>query len=98
MSEIFTNILTKIGQQKKALAEYNNGPLSITKFKIGDGNGAYYEPNENQTSLVNTKYTGMFVAGTESQIVINPAAANEVLYKCFIPADIGGFTIRELGL
>ena len=98
MSEIFTNILTKIGQQKKALAEYNNVPLSITKFKVGDGNGAYYEPNENQTSLVNTKYTGMFVAGTESQIVINPAAANEVLYRCFIPADVGGFTIRELGL
>ncbi len=98
MSENFTNILTKIGQQKKALAEVSGTALNIITFKVGDGNGAYYEPNENQTALVNTKYTGTFVAGTQSQIVINPAAANEVLYKCFIPADIGGFTIRELGL
>jgi len=98
MSEIFTNILTKIGQQKKALAEASGTALNITTFKVGDGNGVYYEPTENQTALVNTKYTGTFVAGTQSQIVINPAAANEVLYKCFIPADIGGFTIRELGL
>lgn len=98
MSEIFTNILTKIGQQKKAQAEANNTGLNITSFKIGDGNGAYYQPNENQTALVNVKYSGNFVAGTQSQILINPLNLNEVLYKCFIPADVGGFTIRELGL
>lgn len=98
MSEIFTNILTKIGQQKKAQAEANNTGLNITSFKIGDGNGAYYQPNESQTALVNVKYSGNFVAGTQSQIVVNPLNLNEVLYKCFIPADVGGFTIRELGL
>ena len=98
MSETFTNKLTIKGQQKKALAEANNTPLNITTFKVGDGNGSYYEPNENQTALVNVKYTGTFTAGTQSQIVINPSASNEVLYKCFIPADVGGFTIRELGL
>ncbi len=98
MNEIFANKLTIKGQQKKAEAEANNTPLNITTFKVGDGNGAYYEPNENQTALVNVKYTGGFSAGTQSQIVINPSASNEVLYKCFIPADVGGFTIRELGL
>lgn len=98
MSETFANKLTIKGQQKKALAEANNTPLNITTFKVGDGNGAYYEPNENQTALVNVKYTGTFTAGTQSQIVVNSSAINEVLYKCFIPADVGGFTIRELGL
>lgn len=99
MSEIFTNILTKIGQQKKAQAEAPNGTvLNITTFKVGDSNGAYYQPNENQTALVNVKYSGNFIAGTQSQIVVNPLNSNEVLYKCFIPADVGGFTIRELGL
>lgn len=98
MSETFTNILTKIGQQKKAQAEASGIALNITTFKIGDGNGAYYEPNENQTALVNVKYSGNFVAGTQSQIVVNSSNLNEVLYKCFIPADVGGFTIRELGL
>lgn len=98
MSETFTNILTITGQQKKAEAEANNTGLNITTFKVGDGNGAYYEPNESQTNLVNIKYTGIFEAGTQSQIIINPVNANEVLYKCFIPADVGGFTIRELGL
>lgn len=98
MSEIFTNILTIIGQQKKAQAEASGVALGINTFKVGDGNGVYYEPNENQTALVNVKYTGTFEAGTQSQIVVNTSAPNEVLYKCFIPADIGGFTIRELGL
>ena len=98
MSETFTNILTKIGQQKKAQAEANNIGLNITTFKIGDGNGAYYTPNENQTALVNMKYTGTFTAGTQSQIIVSSANSNEVLYKCFIPADVGGFTVRELGL
>ncbi len=98
MSETFTNILTKIGQQKKAQAEASGVALNITTFKVGDGNGSYYEPNENQTALVNVKYSGNFAAGTQSQIVLNSSNLNEVLYKCFIPADIGGFTIRELGL
>lgn len=98
MSETFTNKLTIKGQQKKAVAEANNTGLNITTFQVGDGNGTYYEPTENQTLLKNTKYTGTFTAGTQSQIIINPSATNEVLYKCFIPADIGGFTIRELGL
>lgn len=98
MSETFTNKLTIKGQQKKAVAEANNTGLNITTFQVGDGNGAYYEPNENQTTLKNTKHTGTFAAGTQSQIIINPSASNEVLYKCFIPADVGGFTIRELGL
>ena len=98
MSETFTNKLTIKGQQKKAVAEANNTGLNITTFQVGDGNGAYYEPTENQTALKNTKYTGTFTAGTQSQIIINSSATNEVLYKCFIPADIGGFTIRELGL
>ena len=98
MSENFTNVLTIIGQQKKAQAEASNTALNITTFKVGDGNGAYYEPSENQTALVNVKYTGTFATGTQSQIILNPSASNEVLYKCFIPADVGGFTIRELGL
>ena len=98
MSEIFTNILTQIGQQKKAQAEVTGTALGITTFKVGDSNGSYYQPNENQTALVNAKYTGSFEEGTQSQIVINASATNEVLYKCFIPADVGGFTIRELGL
>lgn len=98
MSEIFTNILTQIGQQKKAQAEATGTTLEITTFKVGDSNGSYYQPNENQTALVNAKYTGSFEEGTQSQVVINASATNEVLYKCFIPADVGGFTIRELGL
>lgn len=98
MSETFTNKLTIKGQQKKAVAEANNTGLNITTFQVGDSNGSYYEPTENQTALKNTKYTGTFTAGTQSQIIVNSVNSNEVLYKCFIPADIGGFTIRELGL
>ncbi|MEI8390461.1 MAG: phage tail protein [bacterium] len=95
---IFQNILTIIGQQKKALAEAGVTPLNISHFKVGDSNGQYYTPLETQTNLVNSRYTGYFTEGSLSQILVNPAAQNEVLYKCCIPVDVGGFTVRELGL
>ena len=93
---IFQNILTTIGQQKRAIAETGGVSLNITHFKIGDSDGQYYEPAEAQIDLVNTKYTANFTG--QSQILVNPTSSNEVLYKCFVPAEIGGFTIRELGL
>ncbi len=48
--------------------------------------------------MVHTTYTGSFINNSGSQIIVNPSAQNEVLYKCFIPVDVGGFTVRELGL
>ena len=93
---IFQNILTTVGQQKRAIAESGGASVNITHFKIGDSNGQYYEPIESQTDLVNTKYTANFTG--QSQILVSPTSSNEVLYKCFVPAEIGGFTIRELGL
>jgi len=98
MAEAFFNILTIIGQQKKASAEAGGAAVNITHFKVGDSNGTYYTPIETQTDLVHTTYTGNFTDNSGSQILVNPSALNEVLYKCFIPADIGGFTVRELGL
>jgi phage-related tail fiber protein len=93
---IFQNILTTVGQQKRAIAEAGGASLNITHFKIGDSNGQYYEPIESQIDLVNVKYTANFTG--QSQILVNPTSPNEALYKCFVPAEIGGFTIRELGL
>jgi phage-related tail fiber protein len=98
MSETFTNVLTIKGQQKKASAEAGGAPVNITHFKIGDSNGGYYNPLSTQTDLVHTVYSGEFIEGSASQIIVNPSAENEVLYKCFIPANVGGFTVRELGL
>lgn len=98
MAETFLNILTIIGQQKKAVAETGGAAVNITHFKVGDSNGTYYTPLETQTDLVHPTYTGSFTDNSGSQIIVNPSALNEVLYKCFIPADVGGFTVRELGL
>ena len=98
MAERFLNILTITGQQKKATAEAGGAAVNITYFKVGDSNGTYYTPLETRTDLLHTTYTGSFTDNSGSQIIVNPSALNEVLYKCFIPADIGGFTVRELGL
>ena len=98
MAETFLNILTITGQQKKATAEAGGAADNITYFKVGDSNGTYYTPLETRTDLLHTTYTGSFTDNSGSQIIVNPSALNEVLYKCFIPADIGGFTVRELGL
>nr|DAP96782.1 MAG TPA: tail collar fiber protein [Caudoviricetes sp.] len=92
MAAQFYTILTEIGKAKIANSGAMGTKVNFTKLKIGDGNGSYYNPTEKQTDLVNTKWEGNIThVGTDEK---NP---NWIVIEVMVPANVGGFTIREYG-
>ena len=92
MAAQFYTILTEIGKAKIANSGVMGTKVNFTKLKIGDGNGSYYNPTEKQTDLVNTKWEGNIThVGADEK---NP---NWIVIEVMVPANVGGFTIREYG-
>lgn len=93
MTQNFYTLITNVGKAK--IANYNvlGKTVNITKIQVGDGGGAYYEPTENQTSLVHQVWEGPI--GNKK---LDEQNKNHIVAEAIIPTDIGGFTIREAGL
>lgn len=91
--EQFYTILTNVGKAKVANAALLNNNVTLKTLKVGDGNGAYYNPTEDQKELRNVVYTCN--VGSVSVDKDNP---NWIVAETIIPGNIGGFTIREIGL
>ena len=85
MSE-FYSIITKKGFKLITEAIANETKINLEYIVVGDSNGAYYEPNEEQTTLVNEKYRARI------------SEVTELVAKAQIPNDVGGFYIREIGV
>ncbi|HGE8475993.1 TPA: phage tail protein, partial [Serratia marcescens] len=58
-----------------------------------DGNGTLPTPNPAQTKLVNEKYRAAL-----NGLTIDKALKNHILAEMIIPANVGGFWLREMGL
>lgn len=93
MSERFYTILTNIGKIKITKAHADKIPLELKEMGVGDGGGAYYNPSETMTTLKNETYRRDL--NTLSQDSDN---ANYLIAEMVIPADTGGFYIREAGI
>lgn len=90
MSEQFYTILTKIGKAKIANAAALGNQIDLVKFQIGDGNGVYYNPNEDQTQLKNKVWEGNI-----SSIRVDEENPNWIVLETLIPGTDGGFMVRE---
>lgn len=86
-------ILTTLGLAKIADAVANNTSVNITTGKIGDGNGNAVTPNPSWTNLTRVVYTAAL-----NRVDIDPANNTRVLAELVIPANTGGWTVREIGL
>ncbi|WP_238917267.1 phage tail protein [Clostridium sp. YIM B02555] len=93
MAEKFYTILTNIGKAKIANSGVMGNKVNFVKFKIGDGSGSYYEPTEDQKDLVHTVYEGNI-----TDIEIDADNPNWMKINLMIPANVGGFMIREYGV
>ena len=91
--EQFYTILTNVGKAKIANATLLNSNLTLKTLKVGDGNGTYYNPTEDQEDLKNTVHE--FAIGA---IYIDKKNPNWIISETIIPGSVGGFTIREVGL
>lgn len=83
----YRTIITTAGQAKLAAAIL--GPAIVLEtMAIGDASGVGYDPDEEQTALVNQVYT----ASLDS---VETLAGGVIVCELTIPADQGGWHVRE---
>lgn len=83
-------IITDIGKIKIAKAAETGIAVAVRYFAVGDGSGETYIPDGTETSLRDEKWR----SGINSSHV-NPLKLDELILDTVIPANIGGFFIRE---
>lgn len=91
MSEFYT-IVTNVGATKIANAEVTEQKLNITHYAVGDGNGNYYNPTVDQTTLRNEVWRG------PATCTVDELEPNIINIDSSIPPETGGFMVREIGL
>lgn len=90
----YFTILTALGQPKIAAALLPEGsPLALSHVALGDGGGAAVTPTENRASLMGEVHRQP-LAGVSP----HPTNPRWIIAECVIPTDVGGWTIREVGL
>ncbi|TQI66723.1 phage tail protein [Clostridium sp. KNHs216] len=65
---------------------------TFKKLAVGDGNGSYYEPAKTQTALRREVWRG------DAVTLVDPDNPRRVIVEADIPANVGGFTVREAGI
>ena len=93
MAENFYTIITKTGLAKIANAQLTSEKLDLATIVIGDSAGAYYNPKYDATALVNEVWRGGI-----SSISPDEENPNWIIVEAVVPATVGGFTVREIGL
>lgn len=89
----YTIIMTTVGLNKQAAWEGGGPALSLTHMAVGDSNGLYYDPDPDQTALVHEVWRGFVY-----RVFQHPTLANRVVIEATIPATVGGWDVREVGI
>ncbi|MCE7659377.1 phage tail-collar fiber domain-containing protein, partial [Vibrio fluvialis] len=92
MSKFFT-LLTKVGEAKLANATALGQTIKFEKMAIGDGDGELPVPDQKQTALVNEVRRELLNA-----VETDPDNPNWIVCEQVIPENVGGWTIREVGI
>ena len=90
MAEKYYTILTAVGKAKIANAQVLGRKVDITHLAVGD---RQYNPSENQTALQSEVWRGNI-----SSIHTDEENPNWIILEAVIPADVGGFNVREVGV
>lgn len=93
VAEQYYSILTNRGKELEAASSANGTPVIIKDFVIGDGNGMAAKPDPTRTTLVREVYRQAI-----SKLDVSHEQPNQWVAHLVVPADVGGFTIREVGL
>ena len=96
MAEIenkYGSIVTDVGVQLITEAVMEGQKVNITTLAVGDGGGSYYKPNSTMTALKGEKWRGKV-----NRVEVNEKSPNMIDVVAVIPSDVGGWTIREMGV
>lgn len=89
----FYSIITNRGKELEAEALASGTKITLVKFVVGDGNGQATPPKPTQTKLVNERYRGDI-----ADLSVSPDQSTQMMAKIVLPTDVGGFTVREIGI
>jgi hypothetical protein len=89
----FYSIITNRGKELEAEALASGTKITLVKFVVGDGNGQATPPKPTQTKLMNEKYRGDI-----GDLSVSPDQSTQMMAKIVLPTDVGGFTVREIGI
>ncbi|MGX5101086.1 phage tail protein [Enterobacter cloacae] len=93
MAEKYYSILTNRGKELEAQSSATGKPVIIKDFVVGDGNGQAVKPDPALTTLVHEVYRAAI-----SALQVSPDQANQFIAQLVLPAGVGGFVVREVGL
>ncbi|WP_225341604.1 MULTISPECIES: phage tail-collar fiber domain-containing protein [Agrobacterium tumefaciens complex] len=93
MAQAYFSLVTNTGKIKLAQSAAGGGPVAITHFAIGDGNGAETNPTAASTALVREVWR----TAIES-VVTDPDNPSAILVTAIIPTNTGGWWMREFGI
>ncbi|HOW51737.1 MAG TPA: phage tail protein [bacterium] len=91
--QTFFTYITSAGLAKLTAAHQSGTPLALTHIAVGDGDGSYPSPTPADTVLVNEVYRAAITGNT-----VHPSRSNWQVLEMVIPANQGGWTIREVGV
>ncbi|WP_259671834.1 phage tail protein, partial [Pseudomonas syringae group genomosp. 3] len=89
----FFATLTNVGAAKQANADALGVPWKIAQMGVGDANGTDPVPDASQKKLINERRRAPL-----NQLKVDPANTAIIIAEQVIPAEVGGFWIREIGL
>ncbi|MDQ0982697.1 phage tail-collar fiber domain-containing protein [Pseudomonas synxantha] len=89
----FFATLTKVGEAKQANADALGIAWKLTQMGVGDAGGTDPIPSSLQTKLINERRRAPL-----NQLSIDPQNPSILIAEQVIPADVGGFWVREIGL
>ena len=86
-------ILTSLGAAKMANAAALGEVVEFSQMALGDGGGSLPTPDQSQTALVNEVRRADL-----NSVEVDPDNPTWIVCEQVIPADKGGWTIRETGI
>lgn len=93
MMKKYYSVITTIGAARLADAVATGTMLDITEMAVGDGGGVLPRPNPEQTALINEVFREPL-----NRLSITSAATNVIEAEMIIPAQAGGWWLREVAL
>lgn len=92
--DTYYTLITAKGRPKLAASLLPGGtPLSIAAMAFGDGGGAAVTPVDNREALV-----GEVHRRPVNSVEQDPDNPGWVIVRCVLPPEIGGWTLREVGI
>lgn len=90
----FKTIITDYGKQRLIAAMSPGGTkLTLTQMAVGDGGGTPTNPDTTSAALVNEVWRAAV-----NSVSVDKTHSNIIIVELLIPAEVGGFWIREAGI